>query len=1079
MATEIYTNDAAGTVAPPGGTTATGGTETWTVTTTSAGPFPAAVTGVSQFHVADPASLSELIAVTNVSGTTWTVTRGAEGTGPVAHAAGFTVQQVVTAAALTSAAVKSPAANSIIYVTTTGSDTNDGLSWGTAKLTIAAAVNAINALGSTGGQILLGEGAWVITTPMTDTDGTTAAVILQHGTVLEGISPALTNIYINCTAMWGILLRGAWSEVRNLEVRTQANANVSWGLGVEPPQSFASAESCCFTNVGLDQQAGWMTHGFCVAPMPVLGARLDVGTWTSGSTTVLDASAVSADIGQRIFAPDGGIPATATISALYPPSGPPYTGYTISATTTAASPTAPQGPPAISGGSLLYVGGTAFNPDVAQTKFVNCHSYNEVINTPANAGTGASFQIGNGTPANILDHAYIDCASAGWNYGIYAQGTTFSWYGGSIQKSWTSDIFITQCNQATVQGFRNENSARLLMGSDGGSQESISIKDIVWGGGQIAGFPQQAPFGDYINFSFRGLLVLENLKFTASIGSAGNNTNGGQPWFTFGSGQTGNQMAVVVDGLYAEAPLSQLFSANPAQNMIVSVRGYVQGNNATGGAAAVPVIPGPVTLVPTSSLAYFNTYLRDIMLPADITFESGTAANRPALSGTAGVWNYVGYYWATDTYTLSHSNGTAWTQIGISLAGDLGGTLAVPRVTQIQGQSIDPPSGGSSSYLNAAGHWAAPPGTAGGTLPGVTAPSTTASLGNVPAAAFCTTSGTAYTVTLGDATVVSAGMTQTVVKTTYGDPAGIITVTAQGTQTIGGYATSIPFKLFSGGDRLEVMSDGANWQVVGYQAADLIFTSTVSNWAVPAGWALIDASVVGGGAGGSGGGTPATNIACSGAPGGSASIEVRAEITIPTPGMSLALTVGSGGAEGTGATGTGSGGVTGGQGGQGTASTISGSGIVTVTSGITYPSGGGSATATNANATPWGQSQGGAGTMNSTAAYTGGTGALGGYAGGKPIGLASGAGGSGGPSTTTTGGGAGSPGTPAAGGAAGASGGNTGSLNGASGADAASTSYGAGGGGGGAGVFTNSTTYGNGGNGGKGGPGIIILRRRG
>ena len=39
----------------------------------------------------------ELIAVTNVSGTTWTVTRGAESTTPVAHSAGFTIYQVVSA----------------------------------------------------------------------------------------------------------------------------------------------------------------------------------------------------------------------------------------------------------------------------------------------------------------------------------------------------------------------------------------------------------------------------------------------------------------------------------------------------------------------------------------------------------------------------------------------------------------------------------------------------------------------------------------------------------------------------------------------------------------------------------------------------------------------------------------------------------------------------------------------------------------------------------------------------------------------------------------------------------------------
>lgn len=96
MATELFTNEASTTVSA-GGTDAPaqGTSQSWTVA--SSASFPAAVTGTSQFHVEDPAAPSEIMTVTNVSGTTWTVTRGAESTTPVAHAAGFTVQQVITA----------------------------------------------------------------------------------------------------------------------------------------------------------------------------------------------------------------------------------------------------------------------------------------------------------------------------------------------------------------------------------------------------------------------------------------------------------------------------------------------------------------------------------------------------------------------------------------------------------------------------------------------------------------------------------------------------------------------------------------------------------------------------------------------------------------------------------------------------------------------------------------------------------------------------------------------------------------------------------------------------------------------
>jgi hypothetical protein len=105
MATELFANQPLTTVTS-GGTTApsSGTTETWTVASSSS--FPAAATGTSQFHVCDTAagSVSEIIAVTNVSGATWSVTRGAESTTPVAHTSGFTVQQVVTAGWLGSVA---------------------------------------------------------------------------------------------------------------------------------------------------------------------------------------------------------------------------------------------------------------------------------------------------------------------------------------------------------------------------------------------------------------------------------------------------------------------------------------------------------------------------------------------------------------------------------------------------------------------------------------------------------------------------------------------------------------------------------------------------------------------------------------------------------------------------------------------------------------------------------------------------------------------------------------------------------------------------------------------------------------
>jgi hypothetical protein len=100
---EVYANNPSGTVSS-GGTTAPGGgtVETWTVTAAVA--FPVCTLNAQQFHAADPALPSEIFTVNVCPGATgsqtWTVTRGAESTAPVAHAAGFTVVQVVSAGAL-------------------------------------------------------------------------------------------------------------------------------------------------------------------------------------------------------------------------------------------------------------------------------------------------------------------------------------------------------------------------------------------------------------------------------------------------------------------------------------------------------------------------------------------------------------------------------------------------------------------------------------------------------------------------------------------------------------------------------------------------------------------------------------------------------------------------------------------------------------------------------------------------------------------------------------------------------------------------------------------------------------------
>ena len=85
-----------------GGTTtpASGTVETWASSTLTA--FTGITTGTTECRVQDLAAPGEIILVTNVAGTAVTVTRGAEGTTPVAHAVGHSFTAVLTAGGIVS-----------------------------------------------------------------------------------------------------------------------------------------------------------------------------------------------------------------------------------------------------------------------------------------------------------------------------------------------------------------------------------------------------------------------------------------------------------------------------------------------------------------------------------------------------------------------------------------------------------------------------------------------------------------------------------------------------------------------------------------------------------------------------------------------------------------------------------------------------------------------------------------------------------------------------------------------------------------------------------------------------------------
>lgn len=130
-----------------------------------------------------------------------------------------------------------------VYVTTTGSDANDGLTWATAFTTIEVALAAVE---PTGGIVQLGFGNWTITTG--DSNGN-ALTLSQTNTRLKGLGRELTSITLDLSTQldWGIKLTAAQCYVEGLGIGVKGTSPY-WVCGVGGASPF-SAESCRFIDI--------------------------------------------------------------------------------------------------------------------------------------------------------------------------------------------------------------------------------------------------------------------------------------------------------------------------------------------------------------------------------------------------------------------------------------------------------------------------------------------------------------------------------------------------------------------------------------------------------------------------------------------------------------------------------------------------------------------------------------------------------------------------------------------------------------------------------------------------------------